>query len=203
MIVHSIPAGPMQNLTYVIVDEETNKGIVLDPAWDLDRITKIINENNIKIELIVNTHHHYDHTLGNEELVKILKVPIAQHTESELAHDRELHDGDIIEFGKSSLQVRHTPGHSVDSISLIGDSKIFTGDTLFVGGCGRIDFPGGSARVLYKSLFDVFIKLDDNMVIYPGHDYGTTPTATMAQEKRTNPYLKPRSEEEFVSIIGS
>lgn len=202
MIVHPIPVGSMQNITYVIADEKTKKGLVLDPSWDLDRVIDAVRKDGIEVELIVNTHHHFDHTNGNEELLKTFKVPVAQHTESPLPHDRELRDGDTIEFGESSLKVLHTPGHSVDSISLLGDSKVFTGDALFVGGCGRIDFPGGSARVLYKSLFDVLCKLDGATVVYPGHDYGSAPTSTIAQEKDTSPYLKPRSEEEFIATLG-
>lgn len=202
MIVHQILVGGMQNFTYVIADEKTNKGIVVDPSWDIDRVTKVIRQNNIKIELIVNTHHHFDHTNGNEEMAKITGAPIAQHTESELDHDRDLHDGDTIEFGDSSLKVIHTPGHSTDGVCLLGDSKIIVGDTLFVGGCGRIDFPGGSARVLYKSLYDIICKLDDKITVYPGHDYGETPTTTIGQEKRSSPYLQAHSEDEFVTMLG-
>lgn len=202
MIVHTIPVGPMQNLTFVIADEKTRKGVIIDPSWDLDRVIKTVRDDNITIELIVNTHHHYDHTSGNKELAKTLNVPIAQHVDSELDHDRELRHGDTIEFGESSLKVFHTPGHSVDGICLLGDSKIFTGDTLFVGGIGRVDFPGGSSSILYKSLVDVFTNLDDDVVIYPGHDYGKTPSSTMGQERRTNPYLQPKTEKEFVELVG-
>ncbi len=202
MIVHQILVGGMQNFTYVIADEKTRKGIVLDPSWDLDRVTDAIRKDNIEIELIVNTHHHYDHTIGNEEMAKTLGVPIAQHVDSELEHDRELRDGDTVEFGESSLKVLHTPGHSVDGISLLGDSKVFTGDTLFIRSCGRVDFPGGSASVLYRSLKEVFGKLDDNVVVYPGHDYASDPTTTLGQERKTNPYLMAGSLEEFTALIG-
>ena len=202
MKVHQILVGGMQNFTYVIVDEATSKGIIVDPSWNLERVEKIIKDNKIKIELIINTHHHFDHTNGNDEMVKMTGAPIAQHVDSELTHDRELHDGDTVEFGSSSLKVLHTPGHSVDGICLLGDSIIITGDTLFVGGCGRIDFPGGSARVLYQSLFDVIMKLDDKITVYPGHDYGSTPTSTIAEEKCSSPYLQPRTVDEFVKMIG-
>ena len=111
-------------------------------------------------------------------------------------------DGDSIKFGCSELLVYHTPGHSKDSICLVGDGKIFSGDTLFVGNCGRVDLPGGSPKELYHSLFDVVAKLDETLVMYPGHDYGSNPTSTISNEKNTNPVIQPISEEEFVMRMG-
>ena len=192
----------MQNFTYVLADEKTREGIVVDPSWEIDRVAKVIRDEQIKIILIVNTHHHYDHTTGNDEMSKVTGAPIAQHVESELAHDRDLRDGDVIEFGSSSVKVLHTPGHSTDSICLLGGGKLVTGDLLFVDGCGRVDFPGGDARVMYKTLFDVIAKLDGEIEILPGHDYGDTPTSTLAQERRSSPYLQAKSEDEFVAMIG-
>ena len=111
-------------------------------------------------------------------------------------------DGDSIKFGCSELLVYHTPGHSKDSICLVGDGKIFSGDTLFVGNCGRIDLPGGSARELYHSLFDVLYHLDDNLVLYPGHNYGMAITSTIGNEKSTNPVMQKISEDSFVDRMG-
>ena len=202
MIVHQILVGGMENFTYVLADEKTKKGIVIDPSWDLDRVDKAVRADGIKIELIVNTHHHYDHTTGNEEMARMTGAPIAQHELSELPHERTLRDGDTIEFGSCSARVIHTPGHSTDGICLLADGKLVTGDTLFVGGCGRVDFPGGSARVLYKSLFEVLARLDGSTEVLPGHDYGATPTSTMEQERRTSPYLQAKSEDEFAAMLG-
>jgi glyoxylase-like metal-dependent hydrolase (beta-lactamase superfamily II) len=111
-------------------------------------------------------------------------------------------DGDSIKFGCSELVVYHTPGHSKDSICLVGDGKIFSGDTLFVGNCGRIDLPGGSSRELYHSLFDVISNLDDGLVMYPGHDYGSSQTSTIGNEKVTNPVMQKIPEEDFVMRMG-
>ncbi|MGH1566893.1 MAG: MBL fold metallo-hydrolase, partial [Nitrosopumilus sp.] len=155
-----------------------------------------------KIKYIVNTHHHFDHTVGNEAMAKSTNAPIIQHENSELNHDVTVKDGDYIEFGQSKLKVIHTPGHSKDSICLIGDGKIFSGDTLFVGNCGRIDLPGGSAHDLYHSLFDVLYSLDDNLVMYPGHNYGNAETSTLGQEKITNLVMQKRTQEQFVEMMG-
>ena len=202
MKVHQIQVGNMQNFTYVVEDDDTNEGIVLDPSWDLDQIEQVITRNDLKIKYIVNTHHHFDHTLGNEALAKSIGVKIIQHEASELQNDITVKDGDVINFGNSELRVLHTSGHSKDSICLIGDGKIFSGDTLFVGNCGRIDLPGGSAKELYHSLFDVLYHLDETLILYPGHNYGTSATSTIGKEKTTNLVMQKRTEGEFLDMMG-
>ncbi len=202
MKVHQIQVGNMQNFTYIVEDEDTSEAILIDPSWDLIKLEMIIKRNNLKIKYIVNTHHHFDHTQGNEAMVESTKAPIIQHESSELKHDITVKDGDYIEFGNSKLKVIHTPGHSKDSICLIGDNKIFSGDTLFVGNCGRIDLPGGSAKELYHSLFDVLHSLDDDLVLYSGHNYGISEISTIGEEKTTNPVMQKRTEQQFVEMMG-
>jgi glyoxylase-like metal-dependent hydrolase (beta-lactamase superfamily II) len=201
MKVHQIQVGSMQNFTYLVEDEDTNEGIIIDPSWDLDQIEQVIKRNNLKIKYIVNTHHHFDHTIGNEAMTKLTNAKIIQHEKSDLKHDISVKDGDAIKFGTSELTVLHTPGHSKDSICLIGDGKIFSGDTLFVGNCGRIDLPGGSVNELYHSLFDVLHPLNDDFVLYPGHNYGHSPTSTIGQEKISNFVMQKRTEKEFVDLM--
>lgn len=202
MKVHQIQVGNMQNFTYVVEDEETDEAIVIDPSWDLEQIEQIIERNNLKIKYIVNTHHHFDHTLGNEGMMKLTNAKIIQHEKSELKHDISVKDGDVIEFGNSKLTVLHTPGHSKDSMCLIGDGKIFSGDTLFVGNCGRIDLPGGSAKELYHSLFDVLYSLNNDLILYCGHNYGNSLTSTIGKEKLTNFVMQKRTEQEFLDMMG-
>ena len=110
-------------------------------------------------------------------------------------------EGDTVRFGDSSLEVLHTPGHSQDSICLVGDGKIFTGDTLFVGSCGRVDLPGGDASQLYHSLRRL-AKLEGSLVVYPGHHYGDSKTSTISDQLNTNPVLYPRTEGEFLRMLG-
>lgn len=202
MIVHQILVGNMQNFTYVLEDNDTEEGIVIDPSWDLEKVQQIITRKNLKIKYIVNTHHHFDHTIGNESMAEFTKAKIIQHENSELKNDITVKDGDVIKFGNSELKVLHTPGHSKDSICLIGDGKIFSGDTLFVGNCGRIDLPGGSAKELFHSLFDTLYNLDDELVLYSGHNYGPSPISTIGKEKLTNLVMQRRSEEEFLDMMG-
>jgi len=202
MKVHQIQVGNMQNFSYIVEDDDTHEAIIIDPSWDLVELELIIKENDLKIKYIVNTHHHFDHTLGNEEMVKSTNASIIQHEFSELKHDISVKDGDSIDFGNSKLKVLHTPGHSKDSMCLIGDGKLFSGDTLFVGNCGRIDLPGGSAQDLYHSLFDVLHSLDDNLVMYPGHNYGHSNMSTIGEEKTTNMIMQKRTEQQFIDMMG-
>ena len=202
MRVYQIQVGNMQNFSYIVADDDTNDAIIIDPSWDLVELELIIKEHNLNVKYIVNTHHHFDHTLGNDEMIQFTKAPVIQHEFSELKNDLVVKDGDFIEFGNTKLKVLHTPGHSQDSICLIGDGKIFTGDTLFVGNCGRIDLPGGSVKDLFHSLFDVLYSLDDDLVLYPGHNYGPSETSTIGQEKITNLILQKRTEQEFIDMMG-
>jgi hydroxyacylglutathione hydrolase len=201
--VYQLEVGSMQNFTYVIEDEETKEAVIIDPSWDLDLVIETLERNSLKVKYVINTHHHFDHTIGNDAIVKHTKSKILQHESSMLKNDIRLSNGEKIKFGNSELTVLYTPGHSKDSICLFGDGKIFSGDALFVGNCGRVDLPGGSAKELYHSLFDVISKLDDTLILYPGHNYGISPNSTIGKEKKTNFVLQPRTEEEFVNFMGS
>ena len=202
MIVHQVPVGNMQNFTYILEDESTSEGIIIDPSWELDEIMRIVQKNNLTVKYIVNTHHHFDHTIGNDTIKKETGAPILQYKTSTIKHDLEVSDGEKIKFGNSELTVIHTPGHSKDSMCLVGDGKLFSGDTLFVGACGRVDLPGGDARELYHSLVNILRKMDDNLIMYPGHNYGSTPTSTLGSQKKMNFVMQPRTEAEFLEIMG-
>jgi glyoxylase-like metal-dependent hydrolase (beta-lactamase superfamily II) len=129
---------------------------------------------------------------------------IIQHENSKLQKDIAVKDGDTIEVGSIKLKVMHTPGHSKDSMCLILDDQlIFTGDTLFVGNCGRTDLPGSDPAEMYHSLFDKLAGLDEKLVVYPGHNYGSTPTSTIGTEKKTNYVLQPRSKQEFLGFMAA
>ncbi len=203
MKVHQFEVGDMQNFTYLLEDEDTGEAIVIDPSWDLPDIIQTTERNNLKVKYIVNTHYHFDHTIGNDFMVKSTGAQIIQHKASAIKHDMAVSAGDKIKFGNSEVTVFHTPGHSKDSMCLVGDGKLFSGDTLFVGNCGRIDLPGGNARELYHSLFDVVSKMDENFVLYPGHNYGSSPTSTIGKEKKTNFVLQSRTEDEFAEFMNS
>jgi len=196
--------GEMANFTYLLIDEINNSCIIVDPSWDLDTIFEYIKKNNLQIKFIINTHSHFDHTLGNEQVVQVTGAKIMQHRNSPLHKDKILEDGDRIEFGSSIIDVIYTPGHTKDSICLIVDNEIIlTGDTIFVGSCGRLDLPGGSASEMFDSIYGKLSNLDEKLIVYPGHHYGSKKTSSMRDEKQNNFVFKFRSKEEFLSFMNT
>ncbi|HYV51749.1 MAG TPA: MBL fold metallo-hydrolase [Candidatus Eisenbacteria bacterium] len=194
----------MANFTYILADENTRESAVIDPSWDLEKIFAILNKNGWKVKYIINTHTHFDHILGNEQVAAVTGAKIIQHKESTEKYDIAVEGGQIIEVGKIVIRIVHTPGHSKDSVSLVVDNElVLTGDTLFVGNCGRVDLPGSDASEMYHSLFEKIATLQESLTVYPGHDYGWKKTSTVGEEKRTNYVLKPRSKEEFVGFMAS
>ena len=113
-----------------------------------------------------------------------------------------MNDGDRVEVGSLKVGVLHTPGHIPDHICLLVDGKVLTGDTLFIGECGRTDLVGGDPGAMYESLFNKLLKLDDSTEVYPGHDYGRKPSSTIGEERRSNYTLKPRTKEEFIRFMA-
>jgi hydroxyacylglutathione hydrolase len=200
-----IAVGQMANFTYIVADEESGEAAVIDPSWDLDKIFQALKKNGWRAKYVINTHTHFDHVLGNEQMAEVTGAKIVQYKNSQLKKDIAVSDGDTIEIGGSiSLRVLHTPGHSKDSICLLLDDQfIFTGDTLFVGNCGRVDLPGSDAKEMYYSLFDKLAKLDEKLILYPGHNYGPTSTSTIGREKKANYMLQPRSKQEFLEFIAA
>ncbi len=195
--------GQMANFTYVVADEDSGDAAIIDPSWDLDEILNMLKKKSWKAKYVINTHTHFDHVLGNDQIVAVTGAKIIQHENSKLGKDMAVRDGDIIEVGSIKLKVIYTPGHSEDSMCLVMDNILFTGDTLFVGNCGRTDLPGSDPEEMYHSLFDRLAKLDEKLVIYPGHNYGPTPTSTIGQEKKTNYVLQPRSKQEFLEFMAT
>lgn len=192
----------MANYSYVVYDSETDAAVIVDPSWDLEKVLSAVKKHGLRAAFIINTHSHFDHVLGNEQMAKLTGARIIQHEASTMAKDMSCRDSDVIPLGSAGLRVMYTPGHSEDSICLICDGKfVLTGDTLFVGNCGRVDLPGGSAAKLYNSLLKLS-RLEDSITVYPGHDYGATPTSTIGREKATNFVFRPHSEQEFVSLMS-
>jgi glyoxylase-like metal-dependent hydrolase (beta-lactamase superfamily II) len=194
----------MANFTYIIADGESSDAAIIDPSWDLDKVFHALKKNGWRAKYVINTHSHFDHVLGNDQVAAVTGAKIVQYKNSQLAKQIAVSDGEVIEIGSIKLRVLHTPGHSKDSMCLILDGKlIFTGDTLFVGNCGRTDLPGSDPAEMYYSLLDRLVKLNENLVVYPGHDYGSTPTSTIGHEKKTNYVLQSRSKQEFLDFMAS
>ena len=190
------------NFSYIIADETTKKAAIIDPSYNADILTKTCKSQGLTVEYIINTHGHGDHTAGNDEIRKQFSAKVVAHKLSTIRKDIGVADGDAIKVGNLSIKVIHTPGHTPDGICLLVDGKLLTGDTLFVGECGRTDLPGSSVEALYRSLFDKLMKLDDSVEVYSGHDYGPAPVSTIGRERKANCVLEPRTLEEFLEFMS-
>jgi hydroxyacylglutathione hydrolase len=200
-----LEVGQMANFTYIIADGKSKFVAIVDPSWDLYKIYEILERNKWHVEMIINTHNHFDHVLGNDEVASITGAPILQHERSSLKSKHvSVSDGEVINLGRVMIKVLHTPGHSKESICLqIDDKFILTGDTLFVEGCGRVDLAGGDANEMYDSLYNKVSHLDEKLIVYPGHNYGSSTWSTIAREKKNNPALKLHSRMEFIEYMTS
>jgi hydroxyacylglutathione hydrolase len=191
------------NFSYIIADDTTKEAAVVDSSFNAGEITRILKAENLKLQYIINTHSHSDHTAGNAELRSMFNAKIVAHNLSKIRADVKVDDGDIIQIGLIPVKIIYTPGHTADGISLLVDNqKLLTGDTLFVGECGRTDMPGGNSKNMYNSLFNKILKLSDKLEVYPGHDYGLKPSSTIGEEKQSNYTLRPRSLTEFIEFMN-
>jgi glyoxylase-like metal-dependent hydrolase (beta-lactamase superfamily II) len=188
------------NFSYIIADENTKEVAVVDPSFNADAIIRLLRDKGFDAKYIINTHEHTDHVAGNEDIKSAFGAKIVAHKLSKVKKDISVVDGAIIKLGAVSIEILHTPGHTPDGICLLVDGKLLTGDTLFVGECGRTDLPGSSVEDMYNSLH-CLMKLDDKIEVYPGHDYGSRPYSTIGTERKTNYTLEKRSLKEFVEFM--
>jgi glyoxylase-like metal-dependent hydrolase (beta-lactamase superfamily II) len=192
------------NFSYLIADEGTFETAVVDSSYNADALINEIKKKGFQLKYIISTHGHSDHTAGNRELKQAFKqAKTAAYKQAREQADVKIDDGDQLEIGGVTLQVIYTPGHTQDGICLlVNKEKLLTGDTLFVGECGRTDLQSGSPRQLYQSLFGKILKLPDSVEVYPGHDYGSKPSSTVGYERQNNYVLQPRTEAEFVEFMS-
>lgn len=206
-----VEVGPMQNFVYLIGDRERGQAVMVDPAWDVDRLVDLAAGDGMEIVGGLVSHWHPDHTNQVEQLLTKTKSKLHVHkAEKEILDkmagraDVVTHTGgDVLEVGDVKIRFVHTPGHTPGSQCFLveipgGDGALVSGDTLFVGACGRTDFPGGSPEEMWRSL-DMLKKLPDATLLLPGHDYGDRAISTIEHERDTNPMMLFPSMEAFVS----
>ncbi len=189
------------NFSYVVADGKTEEAAVVDPSFNADVIVRWLRERKLKAKYVICTHGHNDHTAGNDDFRREFDARVVAYRLSPVPKDLAVADGDTLGVGELGLRIIHTPGHTPDGICLLVDGKLLTGDTLFVGECGRTDLPGGNPVDLYHSLFEKLMTLSDDVEVYPGHDYGPKPCSTVGIERRTNYTLEKRTLEEFVKFM--
>ena len=210
IIIKQIPVEPFQVLTYIVACPQNSDAVIIDPAGDEDKLLALIETEKLRIKYILNTHGHADHVLGNSKMKNFLKVPVCMHEADDIFFndpavrekssqelglppsdpaDIKLKDGDILEVGSLKIEVIHTPGHTPGSVCFLVDENLFTGDTLFVGSAGRTDLIGGSLNTLIKSIEQKLIVLPKQTIVWPGHDYGESPSSTIGREMEENLYI--------------
>lgn len=202
MILVQIAVGPMKNFSYLVSDGTSGSAALIDPGFDVDRILSESVRRDLAVDYVFCTHAHSDHCSGIREIRRRTKAKIIAHISSSISKDIQVGDGSKISVGNLEALTIHTPGHTKDSISILFENNLFTGDTLFVGECGRTDIEGGDPSEMYDSLFKKILSLPDDIEIYPGHDYGERPNSTIGYERRHNYTLKPRSREEFIDFMS-
>lgn len=205
MIIEQILVTGMAVFCYLVVDETTKEAVLIDPAGDFDSIYSQVDKHHATVKYVINTHGHYDHTSGNDHVMKRSGAQLLIH-KNDIRYIRGFDKYDTVEFssgsdksgasililkhndeiriGNTSLRVIHTPGHTTGCISLYGNDNIFTGDTLFTEGVGRTDLPDSSERDLADSIKNKILTLPDNTRIWPGHHYGRKPSSTVAEQKK-------------------
>jgi hydroxyacylglutathione hydrolase len=214
--------GPMANFVYLIGDTDTHRAAVVDPAWDVDAILEFASKEGYEIDKILITHYHPDHLGGSmmgtsvqgaadligkiEAKVYVNKAEaegtkrVAGLSDSDLV---AVEAGDVFKVGEIPVKFLHTPGHTPGSQCFLVEGNLISGDTLFVGSCGRVDLPGSDPEAMYYSLNHTLKNLDDATVVYPGHAYSSDSSTTIGNQKRHNMYMRFPTLDDFLDAMGA
>jgi hydroxyacylglutathione hydrolase len=220
LLVKQMELGPMQNFVYLIGDPLARECVVVDPAWEIDRIVETAQAEGYTITGALVTHTHQDHVGGSleswgmpgripgvEDLLEKVRAKVYVHkAEREFLRGFgsdlvKVDSHDTLKVGRLTVEFLHTPGHTPGSQCFLVDGRLVSGDTLFIGSCGRTDLPGSDPAEMYHSLTQRLGALPDDTVLLPGHNYGG-PSSTIGREKRENPFLKFASLGEFLQVMG-
>lgn len=202
MIFEQIATGGCQS--YLIGCEATRAGALIDPELSqIDRYLGLAARDGLRIRYLIDTHTHADHFSATHELGERLGIPVVSHRLSPAPFVRmRLEDGELLQVGGLRVQALHTPGHTRDSMSLVCEDRVFTGDTLLIGGTGRTDLPTGDPNALFDSLFGKLLRLDPALEVFPAHDYKGRSSSTIGAEIAENPRLQKRDRGEFIEMMN-
>lgn len=201
MIFEAVATGGCRS--YVLGCEDTCAAALIDPELSqIDRYLALAAKHGLRIRYLIDTHTHADHFSATQQLARQLNVPVVMHSASPAPFvDLRLQGGELLVVGRLRLQALHTPGHTRDSMCLTVEDRVFTGDTLLMGGTGRTDLPSGDAGALYESLFDGVLKLDPALKVFPAHEYKGRSHSTIGQELAENPRLQKRDRGDFIEMM--
>ncbi|HEY3947592.1 MBL fold metallo-hydrolase [Phenylobacterium sp.] len=201
MIFEQVATGGCQS--YLLGCQDTQAAVLIDPELSrIDHYRGLLARHGLAVKYVVDTHTHADHFSASKEMGKALGVPVVMHRLSPAPHaDLRLDDGDMLIAGGLKLKALHTPGHTRDSMSLVMDDRVFTGDALLIGGTGRTDLPSGDPHMLFESLFDKLLKLPPETMVFPAHDYKGRSHSTIGTEIAENPRLQKTERAAFVEMM--
>ena len=191
--------------TYIIASAEGREALIIDPVLEnVEDYIKLLTELNLKLVKVIDTHIHADHVTGAGKLRdKTQCVTImGEHTPTD-AVEIKVKDEEIIKLDQLKIKALYTPGHTSDSFSFLMDNYLFSGDTLLINGTGRTDFQNGNSKDAYNSLFNRLLKLPDETLVYPAHDYKGEKVSSIGKEKKFNPRLQVNNVEEYIEIMNN
>ena len=191
--------------TYLIASAKGREAVIIDPVIEnVDSYITLLNELDLKLVKVIDTHIHADHITGASKLKKVTNCStiMGEHTPAD-AVEVKVKDEEIIKIDQIEIKAMYTPGHTSDSYSFLMDKYLFSGDTLLINGTGRTDFQNGSSKDAYNSLFNKLLKLPDDTVLYPGHDYNGKLSSTIGKEKQHNPRLQVENVDQYIEIMSN
>ncbi len=190
--------------TYIIASAKGREAVIIDPVLEnVEDYINILKELDLKLVKVIDTHIHADHVTGASKLKQVTNCTtiMGEHTPADTV-EIKVKDDEIIDIDNLKIKSMYTPGHTSDSYSFLLDNYLFTGDTLLINGTGRTDFQNGSSKDAYNSLFNNLLKLPEETLVYPGHDYNGKFSSTIGNEKKFNPRLQVKSVDEYVDIMS-
>ena len=191
--------------TYLIASAKGREALIIDPVIEnVDSYIALLNELDLRLVKVIDTHIHADHITGASKLKKVTNCStiMGEHTPAD-AVEIKVKDEEIIKIDQIEIKSMYTPGHTSDSYSFLMDKYLFSGDTLLINGTGRTDFQNGSSKDAYNSLFNKLLKLPDDTVLYPGHDYNGRLSSTIGKEKQHNPRLQVENVDQYIEIMSN
>ena len=191
--------------TYLIASSKGREALIIDPVLEnVNDYIKLLNNLNLKLVKVIDTHIHADHVTGASKLKDITQCStiMGEHTPAE-AVEIKVKDDELIKLDNINLRAMYTPGHTSDSFSFLMDNYLFSGDTLLINGTGRTDFQNGNAKDSYNSIFNKLLKLPDETLVYPAHDYKGEKVSTIGKERKQNPRLQVSSVDEYIDIMNN
>ena len=205
MILKQVFDNKTSTYTYLIASAKGREAVIIDPVLEnVDKYIQLLNELDLKLVKVIDTHIHADHVTGASKLKQATNCTtlMGEHTPADMV-EIKVKDNELIKIDGLKIKSLYTPGHTSDSYSFLLDNYLFSGDTLLINGTGRTDFQNGSSKDAYNSLFNNILKLPEETLVYPGHDYNGKFSSTIGNEKKFNPRLQVKSVDEYVEIMSN